>query len=153
MLRNILRISTIAMLLPASTYAGEAENIMACIKAVKSYSGKMVDEFDVNYKGKIINFSIAKWPGIECEVAFSEVYNLNVDGEVFVIDGFAGMDAKIAYEASATETADAISLLESRISLLKQRLDKAKTQLSQPSPLIDDIQEYVRNGIVKATGK
>jgi len=63
------------------------------------------------------------------------------------------MDAKIAYEASATETADAISLLESRISLLKQRLDKAKTQLSQPSPLIDDIQEYVRNGIVKATGK
>ena len=47
--------------------AGEAENILVCIKAVKDFSGKNVDEFDVRYKGRTLGMSSAT-KGAKCSV-------------------------------------------------------------------------------------
>jgi hypothetical protein len=138
---------------PTTSTASEAGNILACINAVKSYTGKTVDEFDVNYTGRFIKFSTAEWTGIKCEVSLDSVHSLKVDGTTYVVDGFAGYPAKSAYEAIEKRTEDAISLLESRIKLLERRLDGSEQKLKLPNPNISEIKEYIETGISKATGK
>jgi len=66
--------------------AGETENIQSCIKAIKDNTGKLADEFDVQYESHLIAFDIARWPGIDCEVMLGEVQNLAVDGKTFIVE-------------------------------------------------------------------
>ena len=141
------------LVFPTTSFASEAGNILACITAVKSYTGKTVDEFDVNYTGRLIKFSTAEWPGIKCEVMMDKVQSLKVDGTTYVIDQFSGNAAKSAYETIEKQTEEAISLLESRIKLLKRRLDGSEQKLKLPNPNISEIKEYIETGISKATGK
>ena len=143
----------IPFVLPTTSFSSEAGNIIACINAVKSYTGKTVDEFDVNYTGSFIKFSIAEWTGIKCEVKVESVQSLKVDGTTYVIDGFSGYPAKSAYELIEKQTQDAISLLESRIKLLERRLDSSEQKLKLPNPDISEVKEYIKKGISKATGK
>ena len=143
----------LSIIIPSTSHAGEAENILACINTVKAYTGKTVDEFDVNYTGRFIKFSTAEWTGIKCEVSLDSVHSLKVDGTTYVVDGFAGYPAKSAYEAIEKRTEDAISLLESRIKLLERRLDGSEQKLKLPNPNISEIKEYIETGISKATGK
>ena len=138
---------------PTTSTASEAGNILACINAVKAYTGKTVDEFDVNYTGRFIKFSTAEWTGIKCEVMLDSVHSLKVDGTTYVVDGFAGYPAKSAYETIEKQTEDAVSLLESRIKLLERRLDGSMQKLKRPNPDISEIKEYIETGISKATGK
>lgn len=138
---------------PATSIASEAGNILACINAVKAYTGKTVDEFDVTHTRRILTFSSAEWPGIKCEPVMNYVHNLTVDGKKYVIEGFAGSEAKRTYDDIEKETEDAVSLLKSRIKLLEQRLDRAEEQLKQPNPEIQEIRAFIDNGIKKATGK
>jgi hypothetical protein len=143
----------LSLTLPTTSIASEAGNILACINAVKTYTGKTVDEFDVNYTGRFIKFSTAEWTGIKCEVSLDSVHSLKVDGTTYVVDGFAGYPAKSAYETIEKRTEDAISLLESRIKLLERRLDGSEQKLKLPNPNISEIKEYIETGISKATGQ
>ena len=143
----------LSLTLPTTSIASEAGNILACINAVKTYTGKTVDEFDVNYTGRFIKFSTAEWTGIKCEVMLDSVHSLKVDGTTYVVDGFAGYPAKSAYETIEKRTEDAISLLESRIKLLERRLDGSEQKLKLPNPNISEIKEYIETGISKATGQ
>lgn len=138
-------------LLPTVSLAGEAENILACIRAVDEFADQSVDEFDVRYTGRIIDFSTAEWPNVVCEVKLGSVYNLTVNGTQHIVEGFAGIEAKAAYSALELETEDAVSLLESRIAILERRLSDAKSNLQQPSPNIMEIENYVREGIARST--
>ena len=142
-----------SLIIPNLSLASEAGNILACINAVKSYTGKTVDEFDVNYTGRILAFSSAEWSGIKCEVSFDSVQNLTVDGKKYVIDGFSGKDSKRTYEQISTETEQAVSLLNSRVKLLEQRLERSEAQLRQPNPNFKEIKDFIASGISKATGK
>ena len=141
------------LVFPTTSFASEAGNILACINAVKSYTGKTVDEFDVNYTGRFIKFSTAEWKGIKCEVMLDSVKSLRVDGTTYVVDGFAGYPAKNLYEKIEKQTEDAVSLMESRIKLLERRLDGSMQKLKRPNPDISEIKEYIDTGISKATGK
>lgn len=151
MKKNIL-VFTVLFSIPNSALASEAGNILACINAVKTYTGKTVDEFDANYTGKIFSFSIAEWSGIKCEVAFDSVENLTVDGEKYMVDGFSGIDAKRTYEQISEKTKKAVSLLNSRVKLLEQRLERSENQLRQPNPNLNEIKDFIATGVSKAVG-
>ena len=130
--------------------AGEAENIAACIAAVKDYTGRAVDEFNVRYEGSYLSFSVAEWEGVRCEVKLASVWNLEVDGEPAVDEGFAGRKAKELHQALELETDQAISTLEARIGILERRLEEAEAGLRKPQPDLDAIGAHVREGIEKA---
>ena len=151
MKKNIL-VFTVLLSIPNAAFASEAGNILACINAVKTYTGKTVDEFDANYTGKIFSFSIAEWSGIKCEVAFDSVQNLTVDGEKYMVDGFSGIDAKRTYEQISEKTEKAVSLLNSRVKLLEQRLERSANQLRQPNPNLNEIKDFIATGVSKAVG-
>ncbi|MDA9059824.1 hypothetical protein N9K33_05165 [Planktomarina temperata] len=151
MKKNIL-VFTVLFSIPNATFASEAGNILACINAVKTYTGKTVDEFDANYTGKIFSFSTAEWSGIKCEVAFDSVQNLTVDGEKYMVDGFSGIDAKRTYEQISEKTDKAVSLLNSRVKLLEQRLERSANQLRQPNPNLNEIKDFIATGVSKAVG-
>ena len=142
----------LSIIIPSTSHAGEAENILACINTVKAYTGKTVDEFDANYTGKVLSFSTAEWTGIKCEVKVGFVNSLVVDGTAYVVDGYAGYPAKSAYKKIEKQTEDAVSLLESRIKLLERRLDGSEQKLMKPNPNISEIETYIETGIFKATG-
>ena len=148
------RLSLTTLLLTAPVYAsaGEADNIMACISSVKLFSGKIVDEFDVRYTGRILGMSSAEWKGVKCSVKLGYIDELTVDGKQYIVDGFAGIEAKRSFDLLEKETGDAISLLESRVELLQRRLDQAKSRLKEPDPDIPEITAKVRDGIGRATG-
>lgn len=153
--RTLMRpgvILALALAAPSSASAGEAENILACIDAVESYSSRTVDEFDVRYTGRILGFSSAEWQGIVCEITLGQVYNLTVDGHQYIYEGFSGRQASIAYEGLEMDTEEAISLLESRIPLLERRLEDARDRLQMPSADIEEIQGFIAEGIARATG-
>ncbi|WP_090060925.1 hypothetical protein [Celeribacter neptunius] len=137
---------------PSAVRAGDAGNILACIEAVEAYSARKVDEFDVRYTGRILGFSTAEWKGIQCEVSFEQVFNLTVDGQLYVVEGFAGREARSAFSQLEVDTDEAVSLLESRIQLLKNRLEEAEMKLQQPSPDIAAVSDYIHSGIARATG-
>lgn len=137
---------------PLAALAGEAENILACINMTKLFSGKVVDEFDVRYTGHMLNFSTAEWRGVSCSVKLGYVDSLTVEGRQYIVDGFAGAQAKTAYLTLEKETEEAVSLLESRVQLLERRLEDARSALQQPEPNIVSIQSHIHEGISRATG-
>ncbi|MDO8811610.1 MAG: hypothetical protein Q7J38_06235 [Gallionella sp.] len=110
------------MAVSASAFAGDAENIAACVRKAKEFSGVILDEFNVNYEGNWLSMSIAKWSNAQCEVKVGEVYKLVVNGELLVFDGFAGKGSYELNEALQEKTNSAINTLNSRIALLRQRM-------------------------------
>ncbi len=156
MIRETIKISAalivLSSTLPSTSYASDADNIIACIDAIKSHAGKTVDAFNVKYTDKFFNLNTAEWPEIKCEVLLGFVDGLTVDGKVYIVDGFAGFAAKKAYENMEEETEHAVTLLESRISLLEHRLKESKRRLKLPKPKIEEIQRYISEGLNKSTG-
>ncbi|MDE4063692.1 hypothetical protein [Phaeobacter gallaeciensis] len=138
---------------PSVSFAGQGDNILACIEAVKAYNGRSVDEFDALYEGNIINRSEVKWPDIVCSVKLGLVFDLTVDGNQLIVDQFSGADAKATYERLENQTDEAIALIESRVQILERRLEDARAKLQKPQPDIAAVAAHVESGIAKATGK
>ena len=115
-----LSLTTLLVTTPVYASADDADNIMACISSIELFSGKIVDEFDVRYTGRIITMSSAEWEGIDCSVKLGYIDSLTVDGKQYIVDGFAGIEAKRSFEVIEKETEDAVSLLESRVEILKK---------------------------------
>ena len=137
--------------LGVSTHAqASADNLGACVSAVKDFANKSVDEFDAEYEDNFLSNDVAKWEGVSCEVKLESVQQLTVDGQKLIVDGFAGEEAKAANSQLAKDTERAIAKLESRIALLEQRMEKARTELKSPNPEIENISSYIQSGIEKA---
>jgi len=133
-------------------FAGDAENISACVKKAKEFSGVILEEFDVDYEGNWLSMSIAKWSNAYCEVKVGEVYELSVNGEFVIYKGFAG---KGSYELNKTlqeKTDLAINKLNSRVALLRQRMEKATEELKKARPSHEELARYIEEGIEKSTG-
>ena len=144
----------LAMSLSCGTaVASDAENIKACIDAIKTNTARSVDEFDVAYQGSFFAFSVAEWPGIHCEVTLGQVYSLAVDGREIIVEGWPSPEAKETYEQLANEVEAAVNQLKTRQKLLEQRLDEAEKQLMQPGANVKAVTVYVRDGISKAVGR
>ena len=133
-----------------SNVLASAENLGACVTAVKQFANKTVDEFDAEFEDKFIANDVAKWPGIVCEVKLGSVQQLTVNGKRLIVDGFSGMTAKEAFSRLDQKTERAIAKLESRISLLRQRMEKAEEELKLPNPDIESISGYIESGFEKS---
>lgn len=142
------------LMMAASTFAfaGDAENISACVKKAQEFSGVILEEFDVSYKGNWLSMSIAKWDNAHCEVKIGEVYKLSVDGELVIYDGFAGKGSYDLNKVLQEKTDAAINKLNSRIALLRQRMEKATEELKKARPSHDVLTRYIEEGIEKSTG-
>ena len=140
------------MIISTSVFAGDAENIAACVKSAKDFSGVTLDDFDVVYEGNIFSMSTAKWKNAFCEVGASKVYKLTVNGELLVYEGFAGKDSYDLNKTLNEKTEEAIKKMNSRIELLKKRMDKVETDLKKPKPDHNGLTLYVNEGIEKAIG-
>lgn len=136
----------------ATAYAGEAENIMACVNRANEFSGIKLSEFDAKYEGRILSMSSAKWSNAFCEVKFGTVNNLQVNGNQFIYNGFAGKEAYDLNKMLENKTESAINQLRSRISLLEQRMSQVKRSLQTPKPNVVSLTQYINEGIEKSIG-
>jgi hypothetical protein len=133
--------------------AGDAENISACVKKAKEFSGVALDAFDVSYKGNVLSMSVAKWSNATCEVKVGQVYNLDVNGTNFIYQGYAGKESYDLNEELERKTDAAIDQMNSRIALLKQRKSQVSVSLQRPSPNLPWLTQYINEGIEKSVGK
>lgn len=133
--------------------AGDAENISACVKKAKDFSGVTLDVFDVSYEGNLLSMSVAKWKNALCEVKVGEVYTLNVNGSNFIYRGYAGKDSYDLNEELDRKTEVAINQMNSRISLLRQQKNQVSVSLQRPKPDHVWLTRYVNEGIEKSLGK
>lgn len=146
-----IALGMLMMAVSASAVAGDAENIAACTKKVKEFSGVILEEFDVNYEGNWLSMSIAKWSNAHCEVKIGEVYKLSVNGEWVIYDGFAGKGSYDLNKVLQEKTDATINKLNSRIVLLRQRMEKVTEQLKKPMPNHDELTRHIDEGIDKST--
>ena len=134
-----------ALWVPAAL-ANETRSIRACIEAVTIYSTLLLDEFDMEYEKRLMRYDLVKWPGGVCEIRQGEVYNLTINDQQFIHQGFAGMEAKVIFNAIEAETTSAIKLLE-------DRFGDARQNLTTPNPDLDLIAARIADGIARATGQ
>lgn len=142
-------------LMAASTaaFAGDAENIDACVKKSKDLAGVTLDPFAAAYEGNIFSMSIAKWNNAFCEVKLGSVYNLQVDGKQVVYKEFSGKESYDLNNELQARTEQAISQLNSRIALLRQRADQVAASLKQANPNRQWLKQYIEEGIERAVGQ
>ncbi len=133
--------------------AGDAENIGSCVKKAKDLAKVVLDPFAVTYDGKILSMSTAKWSNAFCEVKFSDVYTLQIDGRDVVYKGYTGRASFELNQRLQAKTTDAINQLNSRIALLQQRASQVSVSLKLANPNHPWLEQYVDEGIQKSTGK
>lgn len=151
-MKNIF-IGLIVILGASHAVAGDAENISACVKKTKEFSGLNLDAFDVYYEGNLLSMSVAKWKNALCEVKVGEVYTLNVNGSNFIYRGYAGKESYDLNEELDRRTEEAINQMNGRIALLKQRRNQVSVSLQRPKPDPAWLTRYVNDGIDKSLGK
>lgn len=133
-------------------FAGDAENIAACVKKAKEFSGVTLEDFDASYKGNWLSMSTAKWSNAYCEVKIGEVCELSVNGEYVIYRGFAGKGSYELNKILLEKTDLAINKLNSRVALLRQRMEKATEELKKARPSHEELTRYIEEGIEKSIG-
>jgi hypothetical protein len=115
------RITLIILAMGISTmaFAGDAENIQACVKKAKDFAEVTLNEFDSSYESNILSMSTARWKNVYCEVKLNSVYNLQVNGQQYIYNGYAGKDSYILNSQLDEKTDVARNKLKSRIALLE----------------------------------
>ena len=132
--------------------AGDAENISACTARAKEFTGIALDPFSAKYQGKVLALSTVKWSNAYCEVKLSSVHTLQINGKDIIYKGYAGKKAYDLNTSLQTKTDSAIAQMNSRISLLKQRAEKASDSLRKPNPDFNGINQFVNEGLEKSVG-
>jgi len=136
----------------AIAFAGDAENILACVRKANEFSGVTLSEFDASYQGNILSMSVAKWKNAFCEAKLGEVYTLQVNDKELIVNGYAGRESYTLKRALDEKTAAAINQLKSRIALLDQRMSQVSASLRKPNPDHGSVTRYIEEGIEKAVG-
>lgn len=134
----------------STAFAGDAENIEACVSKAKEFASVTLDEFDVAYEGNWMAFSVAKWDNAECEVKLENVYNLTIEGKIYIYQGFDGKESYTLNDMLEKKTKAAIKKMRSRISLLEQRMEKVTTQLKSVNPDHQALDDYINKGVNKS---
>ena len=131
-------------------FAGQADDIEACVKTLKQYTGTTVDEFDAKYESSWLTFNTVKWNGITCDVKLGSIVNLIENGKDLIYQGFSGKDSFLLNDKLEKETAEAIATMRSRITLLEERMSKSTKELQSFKPDHKKIEQYIKAGIKKA---
>lgn len=124
-----------------SSFAGEKEDVSKCISAAKRYADVTLSRSNYKYDGGWIRSDIT-WhgsPSALCELG-SEVRKLVINGQTYIIDGFAGKEAQTIYSIKRGQL-EAIKVRSE--DLAKQYsvfLDRLRTRLQGPKPDLDKIE-------------
>ena len=145
-----------ATIAATSAFAGQNENIEACVDKVQEFTGKSVDMFDARYKkGGWTSSTEVHWADIKCEVigilGSGSVQNLYVDNRHVIVDGYAGRAAKSASLRIDTSVDSAIETLEARIDILKGMRDNADQKLKANGADAVAIEAKVNTAIERVT--
>lgn len=146
-------ILVICSLISINAFSGEAENITACVNKSKEFSGVVLNEFNVKYEGNLLARSVAKWENAFCEIKLGKVFTLEVNGTVYIYEGFAGKKSYDLNNTLQAKTNEAVGLLNSRIALLQQRASQVSVSLTKPNPDHQHLVNYVNQGIEQSIGK
>jgi hypothetical protein len=144
--------SLFLLMLYTPVHAGDAENISACAAKAKEFTGTELDPFSAKYQGKVLTFSTVKWSNAYCEVKLASVFTLQINGKDIIYKGYAGKESYELNNSLQAKTDSAIAQMNSRISLLKQRAEKASDSLRKPSPDFDGVTKFVNEGLEKSIG-
>lgn len=144
--------SLFLLVLTMPAHAGDADNISACVAKAKEFTGAELDPFSAKYQGKVLTLSTARWSNAYCEVKLSSVYTLQINGKDIIYRGYAGKESYNLNNLLQAKTDAAISQMNSRISLLKQRAEKASDSLRNPNPDFDGVNKFVNDGLEKSIG-
>jgi hypothetical protein len=147
-----ITLAVLMMSCSAISYAGDADNIQACVKRASDFTGLKLSEFDASYEGNIFSQSIAKWKNAYCEVKMGNVYNLQINGKQVIYNGYAGKESFDLNAALNSKTESAINQLRSRIAILEQRMGQVSAGLKMPKPDHAGLTRYVDEGIEKSIG-
>lgn len=155
-MKKIIAATAIVLATSTAAFAGQNENIEMCVDKVKEFSGKSVDMFDARYKkGGWTKWNEVHWKGIQCEVGgafgIATVYNLYVDGEHLIVDGYAGQAAKAASHRIEMGVDAAIETLEARIDILKGMREQAEEELKAQGADAKAIEAKVDSAIERVT--
>lgn len=156
MIGKLMKKKYLATLLLAVTHlslAGEADNISACVRTAKEFSGVALDPFSASYTGNVLSMSVAKWDDVYCEVKLANVYNLRIHGQQLVYNAYAGKESYDLNSALQAKTEATINQMNSRIALLQQRASQVSVSLQKPNPNHKWLAQYVDEGIEKSLGK
>ncbi len=148
MMRKMV-LAAFTMIVSTSVFAGDTENITACVRKAKEYAGVSLD-FDVTYEGNILAMSTAKWKNAECEVKLGTVFNLIVNGETLIHEQFSGKNSYDLNKALQDKTDATIKKLNLRIGLLEKTMDKASEDLKKLKPDHDAVTRNVNEAIEKS---
>ena len=133
--------------------SGEAENISACVKKSKEFSGVILNEFNVQYDGNVVARSVAKWDNALCEIKLGKVYTLEVNGIGYIYEGFAGKKSYELNKSLQFKVDESVRLLNSRIALLQQRASQVSVSLTKPNPDHQYLTNFINQGIEQSNGK
>lgn len=150
---RMIIIGIVLMLANNYALASDAENISACVKKAKEFSGVTLDEFDVSYEGNVLTMSIAKWSNASCEVKLGDVYNLTINGTDIIYRGFAGKESYALNEELERKTGMAINQMNIHIARLKQRKNQISVSLHRPNPDHIWLTRYFNEGLERSFGK
>lgn len=150
---NKVLLSIFILGISSKSFAGDAENITACVRKAKEFSGVTLDEFSASYEGNILSMSTVKWNNAFCEVKLRSVYTLNLNGQELVYKGYAGIESYNLNVSLQAKTEAAANQLNSRIALINQRAEQVSVSLKKPKQDLKWLTRYVDEGIDKSLGK
>ena len=127
-------IGVFLLIASTSAFAGDAENISACVKKAGDMAGETLDPFAAVYEGNIFSMSTVKWNNAFCEVKFGEVYTLLIGDKPVIYKGYAGKESYELDQVLQARIDEAVSKLNSRIALLKQRASQVSVNLKTGNP-------------------
>ncbi len=153
-MRQVLIIAlALSVLISPTASAGDTENIKACAEIAHS-AGATVDPYQVVYSPSYLNFSVAEWRGVRCEVKLAQVYNLTVNGNEVIYKGFRGRSAYELHVRLEREIDAAVKTLNTRAKLIESMKRSSEERLKSPnvdpSVIEREVQEHVRRALSTA---
>ena len=121
--------------------ADEQGDISKCISAAKRYADITLSRSNYKYDGGWFSSDIS-WYGTTpalCQVG-ATIEKLVISGKTYVIDGFAGAQAKAAFSRKEAELVSLKSRMESLAVKYKKILSSMEARLKNPKPDIEKIE-------------
>ena len=124
-----------------SSLAGEQEDVSKCISAAKRYADVSLGRSNYKYDGGWFNSDVS-WHGNTpafCEVG-SKVNKLVISGITYVVDGFAGAQARVLFSRKQSELKSLRNQMEILAEKYSKFLEKLEVKLKNPKPDLDAIE-------------
>lgn len=127
----------VASLFATSCLSDQMDDIFICVDAVERATGRTVDARDAEYVSKFFGTDQIQWPGIICTTSWGEAWDLTVDGEILIRDGWSSETARQGFDEIDERIDEAIEALEAQISELNQVRDALRTGLQRETVTVE----------------